>query len=411
MYDYDGNGDVSHYEFLSLLKDGLGLAINGEEAGLLCRRLDKDNDGTISIKELRSAMKDMEYTNNKDKINSVPCAHILKGHKGSITALEYSKVQQLVVSAATDGTVRIWDAGAQLYRLSHPGQGEHVQRWPGYYDKMENEWTKTSMPYMEALVLNLGENMYCRSLSTLNLFLEPPPCNIRLDEQSVEKCVEIDFTTKSTKPIDEASIATERPEELHLRCIQHDSSSNNASSCKGFIYLFKSGDIICVESTLGFNEQMVTQNEESYIEAYPNPMLRPKLRRIYKSRHLILRVFYVVSHEYGSLQSFMEAFTKSGNHLRSLSSMEKFCSRPHANIIPFYGPNDTVTEIIKIDKSHKKKSNANDGVDDHNDMPKGAKLGTVTKVILEQKWYEVAYDHAQIESRVQFKRIKIKNSW
>jgi Ca2+-binding EF-hand superfamily protein len=102
MYDYDGNGDVSHYEFLSLLKDGLGLAINGEEAGLLCRRLDKDNDGTISIKELRSAMKDMEYTNNKDKINSVPCAHILKGHKGSITALEYSKVQQLVVSAACD---------------------------------------------------------------------------------------------------------------------------------------------------------------------------------------------------------------------------------------------------------------------------------------------------------------------
>ena len=47
MYDYDGNGDVSHHEFLSLLKDGLGLAINGEEAGLLCRRLDKDNDGTI----------------------------------------------------------------------------------------------------------------------------------------------------------------------------------------------------------------------------------------------------------------------------------------------------------------------------------------------------------------------------
>ena len=28
----------------------------------------------------------------------------------------------------------------------------------------------------------LGDNMYCRALSTLNLNLEPPPCSIRLDK-------------------------------------------------------------------------------------------------------------------------------------------------------------------------------------------------------------------------------------
>ena len=117
----------------------------------MCRRLDKDGDGTISIKELRGALVDLEFEKSKDNISSIKCAHVLKGHTGSITALEYSDAQQLVVSSSTDGTVRIWDAGAQLYRLSHPGQIEHVQRWPGYYKTMDSEWTKTSMPFMEAL--------------------------------------------------------------------------------------------------------------------------------------------------------------------------------------------------------------------------------------------------------------------
>ena len=46
----------------------------------------------------------------------------------------------------------------------------------------------------------LGDNMYCRALSTLNLNLEPPPCSIRLDKNSTDKCTEIDFTTKTSNP-------------------------------------------------------------------------------------------------------------------------------------------------------------------------------------------------------------------
>ena len=404
LYDYDGNGEVSHYEFLTLLQDGLGLQISSEDAGILCRRLDKDGDGTISIKELRGALVDLEFEKSKDNISSIKCAHVLKGHTGSITALEYSDAQQLVVSSSTDGTVRIWDAGAQLYRLSHPGQIEHVQRWPGYYKKMDSEWTKTSMPFMEALVLKLGDNMYCRALSTLNLNLEPPPCSIRLDENSIDKCIEIDFTTKTSKPIDEASIATERPEELHLRCMQFANSSDSGR-CKGFVYLLKSGNAYCIEAASGFRTEMVLHEDTAFIESFPNPLVRPRLHWLHRRRHLIMRVFYVVSDEYGSIQSFMEAFTKSGNHLRKLINIEKFCMRPHANIVVFYGPNDGDTIIKKIGKE-KVQTFGNS----ENDRAKNrsAKLGTVTKVIAKQKWYEVAYDHAQIETRVQFKRIKLK---
>ena len=112
------------------------MQIRSEDAGILCRRLDKDGDGTISIKELRGALVDLEFEKSKDNISSIKCAHVLKGHTGSITALEYSDAQQLVVSSSTDGTVRIWDAG-NFVPLSHPGQIEHVQRWPGYYKTMD----------------------------------------------------------------------------------------------------------------------------------------------------------------------------------------------------------------------------------------------------------------------------------
>ena len=126
-------------------------------------------------------------------------------------------------------------------------------------------------------------------------------------------------------------------------------NSSDSGRCRGFVYLLKSGNAYCIEAASGFRTEMVLHEDTAFIESFPNPLVRPRLHWLHRT-HLIMRVFYVVSDEYGSIQSFMEAFTKSGNHLRKLLNIEKFCMRPHANIVVFYGPNDGDTIIKKIGK-------------------------------------------------------------
>ena len=393
MYDFDGNGVVSHLEFVSLVKYGLRMPLDGADAGLLCRRLDKDNDGNVDIEELGSALSACNY---EDKPLQIQSSHTLRGHSGSVTAITYSNIQKLVVSAATDGTVRIWDAGAKLFRLSHPGLVPTVQSWPGYYTKLQAEWTKTSQPFMEALVLNLGDEACARHLSVLNLTLDPPPCLIVVDNQALERARDLDFSTKSTKPLDEASIASEKPDELLHRALQLESKTG----CKGFVYLWDDGSMECVDAPR-FIEGMVAQRELAYIEEC-DPLVRPGLRKIYRSRQNLMRVFYVVSHEYPSLNVFLEALLKSGNALRSHTSLARFCTRPHATIIPFYRSNDGPDQNLKLPKSV-----VNVKTVATHTMPKTAKFGTVTQILNDGKWYEIAYDHAQIESRVPRSRIQL----
>ena len=184
-FDKTGTGEVEYSAFCRFLRDGLCMDLSRYRAAAdgdvdtleeleddaifsFCEVMDANGDGRISIRELSDAIEVASHrlgiAGQGGPLVITQPKYELFGHKGAVTTLSYHSKLDLLITAATDGSVLVWDAGLKLRRLVHPMAHAHVQVWPGYYLKPKVDWARNSTPFLLVARIDLAElNRKCSS--------------------------------------------------------------------------------------------------------------------------------------------------------------------------------------------------------------------------------------------------------
>lgn len=83
--------------------------------------------------------------------------HEVIAHESPISSLCCLPESDLVVSSAGDNTIRFFNAASKPHSLVEPSRRKFVRVWPGYYDRMDEQETKTNPPFVNCLSIHTDE--------------------------------------------------------------------------------------------------------------------------------------------------------------------------------------------------------------------------------------------------------------
>jgi len=238
---------------------------------------------------------------------------VMLEHTSSITSLAYLPDAELIASASYDGTLRLWDPLSQPQRLTLPIPQYHGQ-------KVLNELAG-GRPFQCVKEIQVNEGLRCEAIkgSSANRddkivavdlvpmrlsFLEGAGCDIIVPPESIT----------AAKSVDQS-------------CARE--SSYKPVSVRGFIYLMQDGTLFSVEGD-AFDANCVELKDDSFANK------SVAARTVWKERGRVLRVLYVVSNTFDSLERIKECMVNNDLAARHRSSIDKL----DAQFVVFYCQGD-----------------------------------------------------------------------
>ena len=226
---------------------------------------------------------------------------VMSGHRGAVTAINFLSASMLIVSTSRDGVVRLWDPTSHPHRLVHPGDTRHRRVHPGFYKRQADEWTATGRPYVCVHELSLSAVTLPGQAQG-----KPPPGRtaVALLASGLDAAA-----ARSQVVLAKLAAAEARALDAKL------AGQADLPVCRGFLYLLDDGELIAVPSQ-SFEPVFVTLSDAAFFEVTGLVSLSSDdafaLRRVFYARHRVLRVLYVSSFQFASLEALRATLKTTG---------------------------------------------------------------------------------------------------